>query len=121
MYNIVNIYSVNLYVFLLFFTQFVVQLVFNLFNICLTSTIYIAFFWHILYIKIKKTGYESGNKMKDTVVESIYNKMVEYITTGKWVAGSKIPSENELATTFQASRSSVRQAISQLKALVGME
>lgn len=55
--------------------------------------------------------------MKDTVVESIYNKMVEYITTGKWVAGSKIPSENELATTFQASRSSVRQAISQLKAL----
>lgn len=55
--------------------------------------------------------------MRDTVVESIYNKMVEYITNGEWVAGSKIPTENALAEMFHASRSSVRQAISRLKAL----
>lgn len=55
--------------------------------------------------------------MKSNVVESVYDKMVEYITNGNWTAGSKIPSEHELATLFHASRSSVRQAISQLKAL----
>lgn len=55
--------------------------------------------------------------MNDNVVENIYNKMVEHITNGDWAAGSKIPTENELANMFHASRSSVRQAISRLKAL----
>ena len=55
--------------------------------------------------------------MNENVVESIYNKMVESITNGQWAAGSKIPTENELAKTYQVSRSSVRQAISRLKAL----
>ena len=55
--------------------------------------------------------------MYENVVESIYNKMVESITNGQWAAGSKIPTENELAKTYQVSRSSVRQAISRLKAL----
>ena len=56
--------------------------------------------------------------MNENVVESIYNKMVESITSAQWsLPGSKIPTENELAKTYQVSRSSVRQAISRLKAL----
>lgn len=55
--------------------------------------------------------------MKNNVVETVYEKMVENITNGYWSAGSKIPSENELASAFHVSRSSIRQAISQLKAL----
>ncbi len=55
--------------------------------------------------------------MHENVVESIYNRMVESITNGQWAAGSKIPTENELANTYHVSRSSVRQAISRLKAL----
>lgn len=55
--------------------------------------------------------------MKDSVVESVYQKMVESITSGEWVAGSKIPTEHELSQIYQVSRSSVRQAISCLKAL----
>ncbi|MFR5601332.1 MAG: FadR/GntR family transcriptional regulator [Lachnospiraceae bacterium] len=55
--------------------------------------------------------------MNDGVVESIYTQMVEYISNGVWSAGTKIPTENELAEAFHASRSSIRQAISRLKAL----
>lgn len=55
--------------------------------------------------------------MNENIVESIYNKMVESITNGQWSAGSRIPTENELAKMYQVSRSSVRQAISRLKAL----
>lgn len=55
--------------------------------------------------------------MKSNVIDTVYNKMVEYITNGDWPAGQKIPPENELAKTFQVSRSSIRQAISKLNAL----
>ena len=41
--------------------------------------------------------------MNENVVESIYNKMVESITNGQWAAGSKIPTENELAKTYPVS------------------
>lgn len=43
--------------------------------------------------------------------------MTELISSGQWKAGSKIPTEHELAETFHASRNSIRQAMSQLKAL----
>ena len=55
--------------------------------------------------------------MNENVVEFVYNKMVESITSGQWTSGSKIPTENELADTYHVSRSSIRQAISRLKAL----
>lgn len=55
--------------------------------------------------------------MNKNVVEFVYNKMVESITSGQWTSGSKIPTENELADTYHVSRSSIRQAISRLKAL----
>jgi len=53
----------------------------------------------------------------NNVVEDIYSQMTEFISNGTWKAGSKIPTENKLAETFNVSRNSVRQAISQLKAL----
>lgn len=53
----------------------------------------------------------------DNVVEAIYSQMTELISNGEWKAGSKIPTEHELAEMFHVSRNSVRQAISQLKAL----
>lgn len=53
----------------------------------------------------------------DNVVESVYSQMTELISNGTWKAGEKIPTENELAVMFQVSRNSIRQSISQLKAL----
>ena len=53
----------------------------------------------------------------DNVVESVYSQMTELISNGIWKAGRKIPTENELAKTFSVSRNSVRQALSQLRAL----
>ena len=53
----------------------------------------------------------------DNVVESVYSQMTELISSGQWKASSKIPTEHELAETFHASRNSIRQAMSQLKAL----
>lgn len=55
--------------------------------------------------------------MKDNVVNIVYNQMIDNITSGKWGAGSRIPTENELAETFNVSRNSIRLAMSQLKAL----
>lgn len=53
----------------------------------------------------------------ENVVESIYSQMTELISSGQWSAGQKIPTEHELTEMFHASRNSIRQAISQLKAL----
>lgn len=53
----------------------------------------------------------------DNVVEAVYTQMTEFISNGTWKAGGKIPTENELADMFHVSRNSIRQAISQLKAL----
>lgn len=44
--------------------------------------------------------------VSETIVEQILNK--------SWKAGEKIPGENELAAMFNVSRTSIRQAISQL-------
>jgi len=51
------------------------------------------------------------------VVDSVYAQMVQLISSGIWKTDNRIPTENELAEMFHASRNSVRQAISQLKAL----
>ncbi|MEG1525393.1 MAG: FCD domain-containing protein [Clostridia bacterium] len=55
--------------------------------------------------------------MEKGVVDSIFDGMISCIVCREWVAGHRIPTENELAIKFHASRNSVRQAIARLKAL----
>jgi DNA-binding FadR family transcriptional regulator len=54
---------------------------------------------------------------KHSVVDNIFNQLLGNISDQVWPPGSKIPSENELANSFQVSRFSVRTAIQRLAAL----
>jgi GntR family transcriptional repressor for pyruvate dehydrogenase complex len=57
-------------------------------------------------------------KIKKTEVSNqIFQNLLKQIVEKKWVIGEKIPSENELAKIFGASRISVREAINKLEAL----
>jgi GntR family transcriptional repressor for pyruvate dehydrogenase complex len=55
--------------------------------------------------------------MEKNLVDSIFDAMMACIASREWATGRNIPTEQELAVKFQASRSSVRQAIARLKAL----
>jgi DNA-binding GntR family transcriptional regulator len=50
------------------------------------------------------------------VVDNIFDQLLCNISDQVWPPGGKIPSENELANSFQVSRFSVRTAI-QLKSI----
>jgi GntR family transcriptional repressor for pyruvate dehydrogenase complex len=47
--------------------------------------------------------------------ERIYSSLIHAIVSGRFVKGSKLPSEPELATTFDVSRPVVRQALEKLR------
>ncbi|MDR1587185.1 MAG: FadR family transcriptional regulator [Treponema sp.] len=51
------------------------------------------------------------------VVDNIFDQLLGNISDQVWPPGGKIPSENELANSFQVSRFSVRTAIQRLVAL----
>jgi GntR family transcriptional repressor for pyruvate dehydrogenase complex len=51
------------------------------------------------------------------VSDIVYEKLMEKISSSKWPAGYRLPSENELARSFAVSRNSVRSAIQRLNAL----
>ena len=55
--------------------------------------------------------------MAKNIVDEVFDKMMACIANREWTVGHKIPTENELAEHFGASRSSIRQAIARLKAL----
>lgn len=54
---------------------------------------------------------------QDEVTKRIVHYMRRMISSGKWEVGSKIPSENQLKTRLNVSRTSLRSAIMQLAAL----
>jgi DNA-binding FadR family transcriptional regulator len=58
---------------------------------------------------------------KHSVVDNIFNQLLGNISDQIWLPGGKIPSENELANSFQVSRFSVRTAIQRLVALGVLE
>lgn len=51
---------------------------------------------------------------KRSIVEEIIEQLLEKITTGEWVAGVQIPSENDLAKMMGVSRLTVRTALQRL-------
>lgn len=53
---------------------------------------------------------------KKPIYIEIHNQMREWITTGKWKDGEKIPSERQLAEEFDVSRMTARQAVNTLVA-----
>lgn len=55
--------------------------------------------------------------VKKNIVDEVYEQMKELIISGQWGLGNKIPSENELAQSFNVSRNTVRSAIQKLKAV----
>ena len=46
-----------------------------------------------------------------SIVDRIVDEMIDAIITRKWVPGSKIPTELELAEALSVGRNSVREAI----------
>lgn len=52
-----------------------------------------------------------------TVTQSILNELLNSIKSGMWKNGEKLPSETELAVSFQAGRNSVREAIKTLNSM----
>lgn len=46
-----------------------------------------------------------------TLTQSISDQMLKLIKDGTWKPGDKIPSENELASSFSVSRNSIREAV----------
>lgn len=54
---------------------------------------------------------------KQNVVDIVYEQMKTNILDGVWSAGTKLPSEPELATSFDVSRVSIRSAVQKLRDL----
>ncbi|QHQ63088.1 GntR family transcriptional regulator [Anaerocolumna sedimenticola] len=54
---------------------------------------------------------------KVNVSEQVFNQLKKAIIEGEWKPGDKIPSENELASSFGVSRMTVRQSLQKLIAL----
>lgn len=54
---------------------------------------------------------------KVNIGDQVYAQMKDQIISGKWGAGTKIPSENQLMDIFGVSRGTVRQAIQRLVAV----
>ncbi len=54
---------------------------------------------------------------KINAVEQVFEQMQGLLIEGTWHPGDRLPSENELSTTFGVSRMTIRQAMQKLKAL----
>lgn len=54
---------------------------------------------------------------QNNVVDTIFDEIMRHIVSGEWKIGTKIPSENELASQLQVSRNSLRQALNRFNAL----
>jgi len=54
---------------------------------------------------------------RTNISEQVFNQMKQQLLDGAWVAGQKLPSENELAEAFGVSRITVRQALQKLTVL----
>lgn len=54
---------------------------------------------------------------KNNIADMVLEQIKHAISSGEWVPGSKIPSENELATRMGVSRISVRSALQKLSSL----
>ncbi len=52
---------------------------------------------------------------KNNIVADVYEQIKEEIINGNWEPGQKIPSEHELSSVFNVSRTSVRSAIQKLR------
>ena len=53
---------------------------------------------------------------KDNVSDLVFYRLSQYIVSGEWSSGTKIPPEMELADQLGVSRASVRSAIQKLQA-----
>ncbi|MCP4399777.1 MAG: FadR family transcriptional regulator [bacterium] len=54
---------------------------------------------------------------RKSVVSQVYGQLKHNIVNGTWIAGDKIPSENELVKMLGVSRISIREALKQLVSL----
>jgi GntR family transcriptional repressor for pyruvate dehydrogenase complex len=54
---------------------------------------------------------------RTNISEQVFNQMKQQLLEGAWIAGQKLPSENELAEAFGVSRITVRQALQKLTVL----
>jgi GntR family transcriptional repressor for pyruvate dehydrogenase complex len=54
---------------------------------------------------------------RTNISEQVFDQMKQQLLEGTWVAGQKLPSENELAEAFGVSRITVRQALQKLTVL----
>ncbi len=54
---------------------------------------------------------------KQNTADLVYDQLLERISSGEWVEGDRIPSENELRESLSVSRDSVREAIKRLAAM----
>ena len=52
--------------------------------------------------------------MSSPIYIQIHNQIKQAIEAGRWAAGDRIPSERELASQFDVSRMTLRQAIQTL-------
>lgn len=54
---------------------------------------------------------------RKNISEQVYEQLKHQLLVGEWKPGDKIPSENELASSFEVSRVTVRQALQKLTTL----
>jgi GntR family transcriptional repressor for pyruvate dehydrogenase complex len=58
-----------------------------------------------------------SDSQKKSISDKVYEQFFNAIACGEWTPGSRIPSENELASTLGVSRISVRSALHKLASL----
>ena len=51
------------------------------------------------------------------IADQVFDQLLDHIRAGVWEAGDKLPSENEMASVFNVSRISVREAVKRFVAM----
>ena len=54
---------------------------------------------------------------RDSVSTQIYEQLLNYIISGEWPVGTRLPSEKDLAEQFHVSRAPIREALQRLRAI----
>lgn len=65
---------------------------------------------------MKQSGFQFVPAPKQRLADILYGQLLEQILSGALVPGDKLPTENEICTSFQVSRTVVREALMRLQA-----
>lgn len=62
-------------------------------------------------------SWQPNRQSDSTLQQQIVHWVIAQVERGDWVAGTKLPTQRQLAMQFEVNRSTVQQALEELKAM----